>query len=53
MCKKLINKHLSYVDLGDKKGEFSYPGMIAEPNRKKKTPFANFLFPSVRVLRPL
>lgn len=36
MCKKLINKHLSYVDLGDKKGEFSYPGMIAEPNRKKR-----------------
>ena len=40
MCKKLINRNLSWIELGDQKGELSQSVTIAEPNRKKKNFFS-------------
>ena len=35
-CKKLINRSLKYIELGDQKWELSYPVRIIEHNTKKK-----------------
>ena len=39
LLKKLINKSFNYIELRDKKGEFSYPVTKAEFKRKKKDSF--------------